>query len=540
VLLVACVNVAALLLLRAFAREREFAIRSALGASAARVARLAGLESAVLGVVATAFATLITWAGLTVIRHAAPETVPRTAELSFDWRVAALVAALGTISTSVSMSASFVRAVRGSSIESLRAGWQPTSGGHAGNRWRSALAAMQLAIALTLVAGAGLLIESFRRLNDVDLGFVPEHLASFVISPPTPKYASPEQAAALYARLQDAAASVSGVEGVAITNHGPLGGAGIATKFLVPGRTPAPDGSDAAVYKTVSASYLSVLKSRLVKGRWFTDTDIREAGTGVVVNEQLAKRAWPNEDPIGRPITIFRSSQARPGFGDPLPSVVIGVIANIRNWSIADDVGEEVYVPYTREVWPGVGLLIRTRGDPMRLERAIRRALLDVEPALPVLGSARWHTFEPIDANIARQLAPRRTVLRLVTAFAVAALALAAIGVYGVIAFGVAQRRREFGIRMAIGATSRDVVRLVLRQSVTLAAVGVMAGTAGGVAMARALRASLDSVLYRTSPFGAGPFAAAAALLGVIALTAAWIPARRAGRVDPTVALRSE
>jgi putative ABC transport system permease protein len=219
---------------------------------------------------------------------------------------------------------------------------------------------------------------------------------------------------------------------------------------------------------------------------------------------------------------------------------VLGVIADMHHLSVSDDAVEEVYVPYTREVWPGVALLIRTRGDSRSVERSLRAALLAVEPDMPVNGSARWRNFEPIGENIARSLGPRQTVMRLVLGFAAAALILAAIGVYGVTAFGVAQRKREFGIRMALGATAGSVVALVLRQSATFAALGALIGVAGAFVLARVLRASLDSVLYRTSPFAAVPLIVAAAALGGVVVAAAFAPARRAGRVDPMVALRSE
>ena len=540
VLLVACVNVATLLLLRAFAREREFAIRTALGASHVGVARLTLIESALLGCAAGVVALLLTWWGLGLIRGIAPDSIPTSAEIRFDVRVAGLVVALALVATTIIASAPFLRAVRRHTLEPLRAGWQPTSGGRGGNRWRSGLAAAQLAMALTLLAGTGLLIESFRRLSEVDLGFDPSHLALFWIAPPAPKYDQPDQAAALYARLRDAAVAVPGIEGVAIANHGPLTGGYVVTQYVVPGRTAPADGSDAALYKTVGESYLNVMKGRLLRGRWFTAADIRGASDGVVINERLAKRVWPNADPVGRPITVFRSSQARPGFGDPLPSVVIGVIADMHHISISDDPMDEVYVPYTREVWPGIGLLIRSRGEPLALEPALRRALLSVEPDLPVLGSTGWRTFEPIGTYIDRLLAPRQLVLRLVLGFAGVAVALAAIGVYVVIAFGVAQRTREIGIRMAVGATTRDVITLVLRQSLALAVVGAVAGIGGGVAIARVLRATLDSVLYRTSPFAVLPLVVAAGVLGAITLAAAWMPARRAAGIDPVTALRSE
>jgi putative ABC transport system permease protein len=539
-LLVACVNVATLLLLRAFEREREFAIRTALGASRARLVRLTMMETGALGVGAMAIATVLTWGGLTLIRTTAPDSVPRTSELAFDTRGFAIVVAMTVLAALIAASAPALRALRAGSPEALRAGWQATSGGRGGRRWRATLVTTQLALALTLIAGATLLLESFRKLRQVDLGFDPERLAAFWISPPAPKYDAPEQAGALYERLQQAAAGVPGIQSAAIVNHIPLGGGYVVTNVQVPGRTPAADGSDAALYKTVSENYLAVMKGRLVRGRWFNAADIRGSGNGVVVNERFAKHFWPGKDPVGQPLTVFRSSQARAGYGTPQPSTVLGVIADMHHLSVSDDAVEEVYVPYTREVWPGIALLIRTRGDSRSVERSLRAAMLAVEPDMPVNGSARWRNFEPIGERIARALGPRRAVMRLVLGFAVAALILAAIGVYGVTAFGVAQRKREFGIRMALGATAGSVVALVLRQSATFAALGALIGVGGAFALARVLRASLDSVLYRTSPFAVVPLIVAAAVLGGVAVAAAFAPARRAGRVDPMVALRSE
>ena len=330
------------------------------------------------------------------------------------------------------------------------------------------------------------------------------------------------------------------MEGVAISNHTPLGGGWVVSNFVVPGRPTAPNGDDAAIYKTVSASYLGVMKARLLRGRWFEDADMRTQGNGIVINEQLAKQVWPNAGPIGKAITIYRSSQARPGFGDAMPSTVIGVVGGTRHLSITDDPVNEVYVPYTREVWPGVAMLIRTRGDPRTMEPAVRRAVLAVEPELPVAGSTAWHAFEPIGSNIARMVAPRRTVMTLVLAFGVAALGLAALGVYGVTAFGVALRRREFGVRLAIGATSRSLTNMVLRQGAGLAGVGVLVGVVAGLGATRALRASIDSALFRTSPFALVPTLSAAIILVAVAVAATWLPARRAARTDPLLVLRAE
>ena len=539
-LLIACINVATLLLLRTLARDREIAIRSALGAPMQRLVMLSIAECAWLAAAAAGIAGTITAGALTALRVGAPGFVPRAAELSFGVRSLAVVSGLTLLVMTIAVLPGVVRMMRAGSIESLRTTGGVSAGGRSGVRWRSVLVAAQLALALTLTSGAGLLLQSFAEIAKVDLGFDSTNLMAFSVAPPVPKYETSDQAAALYTRLRETIANIPGVEGVAISNHTPLGGGWVVTNFVVPGRPTAPNGDDAAIYKTVSASYLGVMKARLLRGRWFDEDDMRTQGNTIVINEQLAKQIWPNADPIGKAITIYRSSQARPGFGEAMPSTVIGVVAGTRHLSVTDEPVNEVYVPYTREVWPGVALLIRTRGDPRTVEPAVRRAALAMEPELPVSGSTAWHAFEPIGANIARMVAPRRTVMTLVLAFGVAALGLAALGVYGVTAFGVALRRREFGVRLAIGATPRNLTAMVLRQGAGLAAVGVLVGIVAGLVATRALRASIDSALFRTSPFAILPTISAAIILVGVAVASTWLPARRAARTDPLLVLRAE
>ena len=539
-LLIACINVATLLLLRTLGRDRELAIRSALGAARPRLVLLCLLECAWLAVAAVTVAGTVTAVALTALRVTSPSFLPRSSELSFGIRSVAIVFGLTLIVMALAALPAIVRMMRGGSAETLRATGHASATGRASVRWRRALVTAQLALALTLISGAGLLLQSFAEIQKVDLGFDATNLMAFSVAPPVPKYETPAQAAALYTRLSETVSGIPGVEGVAISNHTPLGGGWVVSNFVVPGRATEPNGGDAAIYKTVSASYLGVMKARLLRGRWFDETDMRTQGNGVVINDQLAQQVWPNADPVGKAITIYRSSQARPGFGDAMPSTVIGVVAGTRHLSVTDEPANEVYVPYTREVWPGVALLIRTRSDPRAMEPAVRRAVLALEPELPVAGSTAWHAFEPIGENIARMVAPRRTVMTLVLSFGLAALALAALGVYGVTAFGVALRRREFGVRLAIGATSRSLTGMVLRQGAGLAAVGVLVGVVAGFAATRALRASIDSALFRTSPVAVVPTLSAAIILVVVAVAATWLPARRAARTDPLLVLRAE
>ena len=535
VLLVASVNVATLLLLRAAARERELAVRAALGAGRSRLVRVMLLECLTLGAGAAALGIALAALALRLLRDAAPDAIPRAVELGLDVRTAALVLLLAAVATAVASAGPLLRTARAGEPSCVLGAGRRVAGGRGAGRARGALVVVQLALAVALLAGAGLLLESFRRLRRVDLGFDPSDVTTFWVAPPKGRYDQPAQAAALYRRLMDAVAAVPGVEGVAVVNHVPLGGGWIPTNVVVPGRPTAADGGDDALYKTVSLDYLRVLHIALKRGRWFDAGDMRGGGDGVVVNEAFARRYWPNADPVGRPVTVFRSSQSRPGFGDPEPSTVIGVVADVRHLSVTDDPAPEVLVPYTREVWPGITLVVRSPRAFARLEPALRRAVLTVEPDLPVRGGG-VHTdgFHPLAAVVDANFTDRRVETTLLGAFAAVALGLAALGLYGVIAFGVAQRGRELAVRLAVGASPGDVRALVVGEGMRLIALGTFGGVAAALALARLLRA----LLFQTSPLAPAPFAAAVAVLAAAALLASWLPARRAARTDPALTLR--
>ncbi|MBC7895579.1 MAG: ABC transporter permease, partial [Cytophagaceae bacterium] len=252
---------------------------------------------------------------------------------------------------------------------------------------RAAVTALQLGLALTLLVGAGLMLRSFGRMRAVDVGFRPEQTYAFDIYPPSPRYRDEDAARSLYGRLIDRVAAVPGVGGVAFVNHTPLGGA-ISTNMLVPGVAPDPNGGDAALYKTASDTYAEVMGLRVVKGRWFTRAEVEARGTGIVVSEDVARRYWPDEDPIGRSLTVYRSSQARPRFGEAEPSTVIGVVAPVRHYGPATLAPWEVYLPYTREPWGWGSIVVRSSLAPSVIRASVERALIEVEPDLPLSGTA--------------------------------------------------------------------------------------------------------------------------------------------------------
>jgi putative ABC transport system permease protein len=536
VLLIACVNVANLSFVRASTRAREIAIRAVLGASRARIARQLMAESAVLAAAAGALGLLLAAWAVHLLRVKAPLSLPRAAELVVDGRVAGFALALTAVAACVFGVAPTLRAAGVEPGEPLRGG-RHTGAGRRGGRVRGLLTVAQLALAVVLLVGAGLLIKSFRRMRAVDVGFDTGHLLAVRISPPSPRYDGAERAEALYRRLLERAAAVPGVTSVAVVNHLPLSGASIATRVLVPGRVEDPRGEDAALYKTVSEGYLRTVGMRLLAGRWFTEADMTRGGVGVVVSDVVATRYWPGESPIGKALTIFRSSQGRPEFGTPMPSQVIGVVSSVRHFGPTEETPTpEVFVPYTRETWPWASLVVRTAGDPARVAPALRRAVLDVDPELPVEGGGRLYGVQPLDGYLSSFLEPQRYATSLLGAFALAALLLAAIGVYGVTAYAVSQRTRELGVRMALGATAANVVRHVLRDGALHAAAGVALGLGGAAAATRLL----TKLLFGTSPLDAATFVLVPLLLVAVAAAACLAPALRAARIAPTEAMRAE
>jgi putative ABC transport system permease protein len=535
VLLLACANVANLLLARVAGRGRELAVRSALGASRMRIVRQLLTESLLLaligGGVGTAFAALL----VRLAKRLPAGRLPRAEELSVDHRVLLVAAAASLLTALLCGVWPALRATRPSGAESLRAGSLGSVGLKSESRLRRALVTVQFALALMLLVGAGLLLQSFRRAAAVDVGFDPNNLVSVTITAPPGVYRTSAQAASLYARIMDAARTVPGVVNVGFIQHVPFGGAYIPTPVEVEGGFSNDTASRQAIYRTVSASYLPTMKMSMAAGRWFTEDDMRSPGGGFIVNAAMAKMYWPGSNAVGQRVTVRRSSQARPDFGQPLAGTVIGVVNDVHQTSQDTPPSPEVYVPYTLETWPWGTFIIRTR-DGARSIPKLQQAIAAVDPRLLRPGADGVRDFVVVEQLIASRLAPRRFSMTLISAFAACALLLAAIGMYGVIAYGVSQRTREMGVRKALGATDGMIASLVIRESLWLAAAGLAIGCLGAWAAGRLIK----ELLFNTAQSDPLAYAATIALLVGVALAASFFPARRATRLDPTIAMRGD
>jgi putative ABC transport system permease protein len=535
VLLLACANVANLLLARVASRTRELAVRGALGASRGRLVRQLLTETLIFAAAGGVLGTAMAVVAVRLARRLPPNRLPRVDELALDHRVLLVAAAASLLTALVCGIWPAIRATRPSSGEMLRAGARGSVGIRSESRVRRALVAVQFALALMLLVGAGLLLQSFRRAAAVDVGFDPHGLVTVQINPPAGAYDKPEEAAGLYARLLAAVRTVPGVLDAAFINHFPFGGASILTSIEIDGRSSIDTGSNQILYRTVSDGYLRTMKMSLARGRWFTDADMRAPGGGFVVNAATAKLYWPGENAVGKRITIRRSSQARSDFGQPLAGVVIGVVNDVHQTSQDQVPAPEVYVPYTLETWPWGNVVVRAR-DGGRSIPALRDALTAVDPRLIEKGPSGTDRFGVVERAIDDRLAPRKLSLSLIGAFAGCALVLAAIGLYGVIAYGVAQRTRELGVRKALGATDRMIASLVVRESLLLTGIGILVGCGGAWAGARLIR----DLLFQTGPVDLTVYLPTVVVLLGIAMLATYVPARRATRLDPTVAMRGD
>jgi putative ABC transport system permease protein len=404
-------------------------------------------------------------------------------------------------------------------------------------RLRAALVVGEIALALVLLTGAGLLIRSLERLQRVRTGFDQDRLVAVPVEPPSPRYDSPERALQLYRDVAAAVAAVPGVQAVALSNQVPLSGASINSAIEVEGAPAGPaDESDEVLFREVDSAYFRTLGIPIVRGRDFTPEDMRSPGDAMLVNEAFAARYWPGGDRIGKRITVYKSAQGRPEFGQPVRGTIVGVVGNVRHFSLDTDFAPEVYLPYTLTVWPRMSVLARTAGDPASLIPTLTRAVRAVDPDIPLEGARLGSRVYDLRASLRESLAYRRFITGLLAAFALPALLLAALGIYVVVAYLVTQRGHEIGIRMALGAQRGDVLALVLGEGLRLAGIGVALGAAGAIATTRWLR----SELYETSATDPVTFVLAAVVLAVIGAAATLVPARRATAIDPARALQAE
>lgn len=532
VLLIACSNVAGLLLARASGRAKEFAVRTALGGSPWRLARQMLTESLALAVVGMALGLVLASEGIRALLWLAPENLSTGLDIHLDFYVLLFTALIAGASAIIFGAAPALQIAFIDPHQNLKQGRGTGEGSSGRHRFRSALVVAELSLALVLLAGAGVFLKSLAKLKEVDVGFRPQGLMSAALALPERQYNTPEKQIAFLnsalERLSNSAGVLSAAAGVPL----PFTGFGGSASFNIEGRVAPPgDPGPHGDIRGVSPKYFETMGIRLIRGRFFTDQDRLGGQPVAIIDENLAHEYWTNQDALGQRI--------RNGNNQPWKTIV-GIVAHVRHYQVVGDetssIGTEgsakgvYYFPLYQENSTNFFLIARTNGDPEALAGGIRVAVHDVDPSQPV------SDLRTMDQRITLSMGPRRSAVTLLSVFAAMALILAAVGLFGLIRYNVTQRTQEIGVRMAIGASRRDILRMVLGESLRLALLGV----AGGLIAAFALTRVLSSLLYGVSATDPLTFAGTSLALTVVALLASWVPAWRATRVDPLVALRYE
>jgi predicted permease len=536
VFLIACANVGHLLLARTAARHREVAIRAAMGAGRGRLFRQFLTESALLALLGGGMGLLLAWWGVDLLLGLFPTGIanvaipPRMDQIRLDGVVLMFTLVVSLVA---GLAAGFVPARDASRLdlnETLKEAGRGGSGTPRSRRFQSALVVTEVASALVLVAGALLMVRSFLRLQAGDLGFEPDRVLTLRMSLPDYRYSVPARRAAFIEEVLAAVRGVPGVEGAAETTFLPLSGWSSSRTFAVAGRAAPLRGQEPeAQFQCMSEEYFRVMRIALRKGRGFTAADGSGAPLVAVVNEAMVRRFFPGEDPLGQRVD-FRLRPVGAADTGPMWREIVGVVGDVRHQGLAQEPRPEIYLPYRQEPVSLVALAVRTGPPPEAMAAAVKAAVWTIDPEQPVVG------VMGLDRLASESVALRRLSTVVLATFAGIALALAAVGLYGVISFSVARRTREIGVRMALGARRQQILAMVLRQGLAV----TLAGMAVGVAAALALTRVMGSLLYGVSPTDATSLGAVVALLVTVALAASYAPARRATRVDPSVALRGE
>ncbi|MGH9719654.1 MAG: ABC transporter permease [Bryobacteraceae bacterium] len=524
VLLIACANVANLLLAKATARTREIAIRVAVGAGRARIIRQLMSESLLLALVAgAAGVVLAVWESNALVKLA-PGNVPRLADTHIDGWVLAFALGVCVLTSFLFGLAPALQLSRIDLNEALKQGAARAVAGGGAGRLRGALVVAEVALSVVLLAGAGLLLKSFVSLHNVALGFRPGNLLVMTTSVPVSSLEAARRSTRFYKDLLSEVATLPGVLASGATRT-PPGHVSSNGGYKIDNQPWARDiaSTPQAVFSVVTPGAFGALGIPLIRGRDFNGADTYDAPFTTVINEALARKAFPGQDPIGHSIVC--------GFDSPKPMLVVGVVGDVRQYGPARQPEPEIYMPYEQHPRAAMGLrvIVRTATAPTALADTIRRKARDLSAEVPV-------TFTTMEASLAENVAAPRFRTLLLGVFAALAVCLAMAGVYGVMAYAVSQRSGEIGVRMALGASPADVLRLVLRQGFALAAAGLLLGLAGAFAATRLL----TNFLFEVKPGDPMTYVAVSALLAVVSLAASFIPARRATKVDPLVALRQD
>lgn len=527
VMFLACANVASLMLSRTIGRQREMAVRAAVGARRWQLIRQLLIESLVLGLIGGMLGILIAVWSKGLIASLVPEgftsSVYDLNSIKMDWRVFVFTLAL-SLMTGVIFG--LVPAVTGSKpdlVKTLREGKSFNLLGFGLRSIRGWLVVTELAMAMVLLLAAGLLVRSFNQLLAIDLGFSRENVLTLRVDLPRSKYSTPIQTINFHKELMERLKAVPGVESVSTINHKPLSGFGIIAYTQIENSGPPDQKKDKALgIGSVSTDYFRTMKIPLISGRFYDERDTAESPNVAIVNQAFVRRYFPNNDAIGK----------RLGFGckDGLCRTIVGVVGDVRQESLTDAVVPEVFVPFPQMAMNGMTVLVRTQSNPVSFAAAVRNQVSAIDRNQPI------YEVKTLDQRVAESIAVSRSLMFLFGTFALLALVLASVGIYGIVSYSVGQRTHEIGIRMALGAQRAHVLKLIMRNGIVLAITGVVVGIGGGLALTRFLK----TLLFGITPTDTLTLALVSIGLFVVAVAACLIPARRATKVDPLVALRYE
>jgi putative ABC transport system permease protein len=526
VLLIACANVANLLLASAASRSKEMAIRAALGASRARVIRQLLTESTILALAGGALGLLLSSYGVTAITRLLPADFPRLNEIGIDWRVFGFTLGASLLTGFLFGFAPALHLSKTDVQEAMKESGRGTAGSARHTRLRHALIVTEVALSVVLLAGAGLLFRSFMRLQAVNAGFTPQQVLTAKLSPAGPKFQNDPDYSTFYQQVLDRVSTIPGVQSAGVINVLPLG-KGPTIGFRIDGRpVTRPDKWPVTNFRTVSADYFRTMNVPILQGRPFTQQDDANAPQRLMINQALAQRDFPNENPVGRRLTFGGTGPDN----QPLWWEIVGVTANVRSLELREEAPAELYFPLGQNPFENMAIVLRSTVEPGSLGPALRQAVAEVDRTVPV---SDMQTMEHI---VSESVTQPRFNLFLLGLFSGIALLLSAAGIYGVTTYTVTQRTHELGIRLALGAQVSDVLKLVLGQGMAVIGVGLVLGLAAAFALMRLMR----SLLFGVGENDPLTFAAITFVLFVVALIACYVPARRATKVDPLIALRYE
>ncbi|MCA1566100.1 MAG: ABC transporter permease [Acidobacteria bacterium] len=519
VLLIACTNVANLLLARAATRQKEIAVRVALGAGRPRLIRQLLTESLVLAIAGGALGLLLAVWGVNILVSISPQDIALPTQFGLDVRVIVFTLLVSFVTAIIFGLVPALQASKVNLNDVIKEGGRSSTGN--GQRVRNILVVVEIALAAILLVGAGLMVKSFTRLENVNPGFDAKNIMTFQYTLPISKYPDDPEVIAFNRQLIERLKSLPGVETVSGTTVLPLGKASNYTSFEIEGRQPQPPGQFLlSEHIGIFPDYFKLMRVPLLKGREFTEQDTKQSAPVVIINEAMASHFWPNEDALGKRIKI--------DYDQGVAREVVGIVNNVKNFGLDAEPKPEMYVSQNQFPFQATFLAVRSTVDPQSLSAPISREVMALDKDQPIYNV---RTMEQVlDASLARQ----RFNMLLMSCFAVVAAILAAIGLYGVMAYSVAQRTHEIGVRMALGARQGDILRLIVGQGLKLAAIGIAVGLFGAFALTRII----ESLLYGVSTTDPITFGGIALLLMAVALLSSFIPARRAIKVDPMIALR--